>query len=96
MYTHSHFIRQCNGISYGIARCEQTFSWGFDYISQMAAIRRPKGGADRHQGSHFFLLTKFTDFSSIFFIFPWLLLNNILMAFIQNLFFSVWYLLTIG
>ena len=27
------------------------------------------------QGSHFFPLTKFPDFSSIFFIFPWLLLD---------------------
>ena len=35
------------------------------------------------QGSHFFPRMKFTDFSSIFFIFPWLLLNNFLMAFIQ-------------
>ena len=34
------------------------------------------------QGSHFFPLTNFPDFSSIFFIFPWLLLN-IFMAFIQ-------------
>ena len=36
------------------------------------------------QGSHLFLLTKFPDFSSIFFIFPWLLLN-IFIAFIQYL-----------
>ena len=28
-----------------------------------------------YQGSHFFPLTKFPDFSNIFFIFPWLLLN---------------------
>ena len=36
------------------------------------------------QGSHFFPLTKFPDFSSIFLIFPWLLLN-IFMVFISLL-----------
>ena len=41
-------------------------------------------GSTLGQGSHFFPRTKFPDFSSIFFIFPWLLLN-IFMAFISLL-----------
>ena len=35
----------------------------------------PCWGGTLLQGSHFFPLTNFPDFSSVFFIFPWLLLN---------------------